>query len=63
MTVHSLALEDFRNYVHLNADFDPKLNVILGENAQGKTVVGSQRAEHRAFGGEVLVGRDKESCP
>ena len=37
MTVHSLVLEDFRNYVHLNADFDPKLNVIWGENAQGKT--------------------------
>lgn len=37
MTVRSLTLEYFRNYTHLEAEFDPKLNVIRGENAQGKT--------------------------
>ena len=37
MTVESLCLDFFRNYVHLEARFDPRLNVICGENAQGKT--------------------------
>jgi len=37
MTVKSVTLDFFRNYLHVEADFDPKLNVICGENAQGKT--------------------------
>lgn len=37
MTVNALTLEDFRNYARLRANFDPRLNVIRGENAQGKT--------------------------
>ena len=37
MTLHKLALDFFRNYVHLEAEFAPGVNVILGENAQGKT--------------------------
>ena len=37
MRLHKLALDDFRNYLHLEADFDPSVNVIFGENAQGKT--------------------------
>ena len=37
MIVHSIALDFFRNYVHLDARFSPEVNVIYGENAQGKT--------------------------
>ena len=37
MTVDTLTLDSFRNYAHVEAEFDPKLNVIRGENAQGKT--------------------------
>ena len=37
MIVHSIALDFFRNYVHLDAPFSPEVNVIYGENAQGKT--------------------------
>ena len=37
MTLHKLELDFFRNYVHLEAEFAPGVNVILGENAQGKT--------------------------
>ena len=37
MTVNEIALDFFRSYVHLNAAFDPGVNVIVGENAQGKT--------------------------
>ena len=37
MTVDALELENFRNYVRLEAEFDPRVNLIYGDNAQGKT--------------------------
>lgn len=37
MIVKTLELDFFRNYVHARADFSPGVNVICGENAQGKT--------------------------
>ena len=37
MIVQGLELDFFRNYVHLQAQFDPGVNLIYGENAQGKT--------------------------
>ena len=37
MTVHEITLDFFRNYIHLEAAFHPGVNVIVGENAQGKT--------------------------
>ena len=37
MMVKALELDFFRNYVHFEAEFDPGVNLIYGENAQGKT--------------------------
>lgn len=37
MIVTGLELEQFRNYIHMDVDFVPGVNVICGENAQGKT--------------------------
>ncbi|MBR3641302.1 MAG: DNA replication/repair protein RecF [Oscillibacter sp.] len=37
MRIDALTLDFFRNYVHLDAAFDPDVNVIYGDNAQGKT--------------------------
>lgn len=37
MKVTSLELDFFRNYIHVRAEFSPGVNVICGENAQGKT--------------------------
>ena len=37
MIVKGLELDFFRNYAHLEAQFDPRVNLIYGENAQGKT--------------------------
>ena len=37
MIVRAIALDFFRNYLHLEAEFHPGINVIYGENAQGKT--------------------------
>ena len=37
MIVKTLELDFFRNYVHLETAFDPRVNLIYGDNAQGKT--------------------------
>ena len=37
MRLDSLTLEHFRNYESERVTFDPSVNVIVGENAQGKT--------------------------
>lgn len=37
MIVHQLQLHHFRNYSTLDVDFSPGINVIYGDNAQGKT--------------------------
>ena len=37
MRIDRLTLDFFRNYLHLEAEFDPDVNVICGDNAQGKT--------------------------
>ena len=37
MRIDRLSLQSFRNYDNQTADFDPRCNVIFGENAQGKT--------------------------
>ena len=37
MNVTKLKLRDFRNYQNLEIDFDPGVNLIVGDNAQGKT--------------------------
>ncbi|WP_042354590.1 DNA replication/repair protein RecF [Bacillus rubiinfantis] len=39
MYIESLNLKDYRNYQELFVEFENKVNVILGENAQGKTNV------------------------
>lgn len=37
MIVRAITLDFFRNYVHMKAEFHDGINVIVGENAQGKT--------------------------
>ena len=37
MILKSLELDFFRNYVHFQSGFHPRVNLIYGENAQGKT--------------------------
>lgn len=37
MIVKHLVLRNFRNYDFVDVEFDPKLNIIIGENAAGKT--------------------------
>jgi len=37
MVIRSISLKGFRNYDNAKAEFDPGINVITGDNAQGKT--------------------------
>ena len=37
MRLNQLSLRDFRNYVNLSVEFAPGVNLIVGDNAQGKT--------------------------
>ena len=37
MKINKLKLNNFRNYIDLDIEFNDKLNIIIGNNAQGKT--------------------------
>ena len=37
MNLKNIRLENFRNYEEIFAEFDPNVNLLVGENAQGKT--------------------------
>ncbi len=39
MIIKSIELKNFRNYEHLELDFDSATNILYGDNAQGKTNV------------------------
>ena len=61
MTVKALELVSFRNYAALQAEFVPGVNIIYGENAQGKTNLLeaveylSGCRSHRARGDKELI--------
>lgn len=68
MMIRSISLDGFRNYHHLEADFSPTVNVIYGENAQGKTnlleavAYLSTTRSHRARFDRELIGFDAQSA-
>ena len=37
MLIKKIKLQDFRNYEELELEFNENVNLILGQNAQGKT--------------------------
>ena len=61
MKLRRIVLDGFRNYADFTADFSPGVNVIWGENAQGKTnlleAIGflSGARSHRARGDKELI--------
>ncbi|MFV2049451.1 DNA replication/repair protein RecF [Metabacillus litoralis] len=66
MFINELKLKNYRNYEELTIQFENKVNVILGENAQGKTnvmesiYVLAMAKSHRTSNDKELIGWDKE---
>ncbi|RDU37246.1 DNA replication/repair protein RecF [Neobacillus piezotolerans] len=66
MYIEKLALKNYRNYDSLEIDFENKVNVILGENAQGKTnlmesvYVLAMAKSHRTSNDKDLIRWDED---
>ncbi|WP_423800268.1 DNA replication/repair protein RecF [Neobacillus sp. SAB-20_R2A] len=66
MYIEALALKNYRNYEELFIEFENKVNVILGENAQGKTnvmesiYVLAMAKSHRTSNDKELIRWDEE---
>jgi len=61
MYIESIELKDFRNYDYLSLDLDEKVNLLYGDNAQGKTnileamCIASTARSHRGAKDEELI--------
>ncbi len=68
MNVSRLKLKDFRSYADLDTEFDPGVNLIVGDDARGKTnlleslVYLSQGGSYRTRREEELIRWDQESA-
>ncbi|KKK36876.1 recombinase RecF [Mesobacillus campisalis] len=66
MHIEELLLKNYRNYEQLEAHFENKVNVILGENAQGKTnvmesiYVLAMAKSHRTSNDKELIRWDED---
>jgi len=66
MFIERLALTDYRNYASLELSFSSQINVLIGENAQGKTnvmeviYVLSMAKSHRASNDRELIRWEQE---
>ena len=66
MYLEKISLQHYRNYESLTAEFENKVNVILGENAQGKTnvmeamYVLAMAKSHRTSNDKDLIRWDQE---
>jgi len=59
MYIKRLKLKDFRNYRDLDIEFDKKVNILLGKNAQGKTNL-LEAIYTTSLGKSFRTGRDSE---
>lgn len=68
MYIKNIKLENYRNYRELEINFDEKVNIILGENAQGKTnllesiYLASMGKSFRTSKDKELIKFDAEMC-
>lgn len=68
MKINKLILRNFRNYPNLTIDFSSKLNIFVGDNAQGKTnileaiYIGSVGRSHRNNSDEEFIKWDETSA-
>ena len=59
MYIKKLELHNFRNYEDLSVEFDPRVNLIVGENAQGKTNL-IEGVSLTSMGRSFRVSKDSE---
>ena len=59
MLITNLKLQNFRNYESLNINFDKEINVIYGDNAQGKTNI-LEAIYLSSLGKSFRTSKDKE---
>lgn len=59
MSISSIKVKNFRNYKNVDITFDEKLNIILGENGQGKTSI-LEALYINSFGKSFRASHDKE---
>ena len=68
MIIRRIELDFFRNFLHLEASFSPGVNIICGENAQGKTnlleaiAYLSSASSHRARYDKELIAFEKDEA-
>lgn len=68
MIIKSIELADFRNYHHLDLQFDKGTNILYGDNAQGKTnvleaiYVASTTKSHKGSKDKDIVNFEKEEA-
>ncbi|TCK86796.1 DNA replication and repair protein RecF [Natranaerovirga hydrolytica] len=68
MIIKSIALKNYRNYKYLKLDFDPKTNILYGNNAQGKTNIieaiylSSTSKSHRSNNDKELICFEEEEA-
>ncbi|WP_376478336.1 DNA replication/repair protein RecF, partial [Streptomyces sp. NPDC056237] len=66
MFITEIQLKNYRNYEHLELSFEDKVNVIIGENAQGKTnlmeaiYVLAMAKSHRTSNDRELIRWDED---
>ncbi len=60
MYIEKLKLENYRNYKEIELEFDPNVNIILGENAQGKTNL-IESIYISSMGKSFRTSKDKET--
>lgn len=68
MKLNQISLDGFRNFQGFSAEFSPEMNVICGENAQGKTNLMEAIAylsgakSHRARSDQELIGFSRQDA-
>lgn len=68
MVIESLDLQDYRNYEILNMNFDSHVNIIYGDNAQGKTNIleslymCATSKSHRGSKDKEIINFNKDEC-
>ncbi len=68
MIIKSLELTDYRNYDHLNIEFDSGTNIFYGDNAQGKTnileaiYIAATTKSHKGSRDSEIIGFGKDEA-